>query len=235
MRIIGADGKMYHTLALGRPIRDRDGQITSWVGLNLDITERKAEADRLRVISAELDHRVKNILATVSTITRMTGRSSNTLEEYRDALQARIRAMAAAHRQLADGNWQGMSLEQLIETEIDPYRASRSDSMHLDGPYVQLPPRLVQTLALAFHELTTNSSKYGALSRDDGRLDISWKAEEGLQIEWIETGLSGVEPPSSAGFGTTLLTRILAAQGADVTMDYLDTGIRVRISLADVV
>jgi two-component system CheB/CheR fusion protein len=234
IRIIGADGKMYHTLALGRPIRNRDGRITSWVGLNLDITERKAEADRLRVISAELDHRVKNILATVSTITRMTGRSSNTLEEYRDALQARIRAMAAAHRQLADANWQGMSLEQLIETEIDPYRASQSESIRLDGPYVQLPPRLVQTLALAFHELTTNSSKYGALSRDDGQLDISWKAEQGLQIEWIETGLSGVEPPSSAGFGTTLLTRILAAQGADVTMDYLDTGVRVRISLADV-
>ncbi|WP_420557618.1 chemotaxis protein CheB [Roseovarius sp.] len=233
IRIIGADGKLYHTLALGRPICDPDGRITSWVGLNLDITERKAEADRLRVISAELDHRVKNILATVSTITRMTGRSSNTLEGYRDALQARIRAMAAAHRQLADANWQGMPLEQLIETEIDPYRANRNDSIVMHGPYVQLPPRLVQTLALAFHELTTNSSKYGALSQDDGQLDINWKTDDGLEIEWIETGLSGVTPPSSSGFGTTLLTRILAAQGADVTMDYPDTGIRVRISLAN--
>ncbi|MGK7654683.1 chemotaxis protein CheB [Roseovarius sp. B08] len=138
--IIGKDGKTYHTLALGRPIRDASGRITSWVGLNLDITDRKAEAQRLAVISAELEHRVKNILATVSTISRMTGRSSKTLEEYRDALQARIRAMAAAHRQLADAKWQGMSLKQLIETEIDPYRASRIDAIHLGGPYVELPP-----------------------------------------------------------------------------------------------
>lgn len=232
LRIQGVDGKTYHTLALGRPIRDPSGNITSWVGLNLDITERKAEAERLAVISAELDHRVKNILATVSTITRMTGRSSNTLEEYREALQARIRAMAAAHRQLADSKWQGMSLEHLVETEIDAYRASRVDAIHLDGPRVELPPNLVQTLALAFHELTTNSSKYGALSDEDGRLDIRWRTDDGLQIDWIETGLSGVTPPSSTGFGTTLLTRILAAQGAEVTMDYPDTGIRVRISLA---
>lgn len=231
--IIGKDGKIYHTLALGRPIRDATGRITSWVGLNLDITERKAEAARLAVISAELDHRVKNILATVSTITRMTGRSSNTLEGYRDALQARIRAMAAAHRQLADAKWQGMSLRSLIETEIDPYRASRVDAIHLDGPYVELPPGLVQTLALGFHELTTNSSKYGALSTEEGRLDVSWQNEDGLEINWIESGLSGVEAPTSAGFGTTLLTRILAAQGADVTIDYRDTGIHVRIALSD--
>ncbi len=232
IQIQGADGKVYHTLALGRPIRDADGRITSWVGLNLDITDRKAEAERLQVISAELDHRVKNILATVSTITRMTGRTSNTVEGYREALQARIRAMAAAHRQLADSDWRGMALRQLLETEVDAYRASRIDSIHLDGPDVDLPPRLVQTLALAFHELTTNSSKYGALSSEDGRLDITWQTDDGLQIEWIESGLSGVTPPTETGFGTTLLTRILAAQGADVTMDYPDSGIRVRISLS---
>ena len=232
--IIGKDGKTYHTLALGRPIRDAWGRITSWVGLNLDITERKAEAQRLAVISAELDHRVKNILATVSTITRMTGRSSKTLEEYRDSLQSRIRAMAAAHRQLADAKWQGMSLQQLVETEIDPYRASRVEAIHVDGPYVELPPSLVQTLALGFHELTTNSSKYGALANEDGQLDIRWTTEGGLQIDWIESGLSGVKTPTTGGFGTTLLTRILAAQGADVTIDYHDTGIHVRISLAHV-
>ncbi|MFN3210484.1 MAG: HWE histidine kinase domain-containing protein [Roseovarius sp.] len=213
-------------------MRDPEGTITSWVGLNLDITERKAEAERLAVISAELDHRVKNILATVSTITRMTGRSATSLDVYRDTLQARIRAMAAAHRQLADADWQGMSLERLIATEIDAYRASRTDSIRMEGPEVQLPPALVQTLALAFHELTTNSSKYGALSKEEGQLDIMWRTEDGLQIDWIETGLTGIGLPATTGFGTTLLTRILAAQGASVTMDYPDTGIRVRISLS---
>lgn len=232
-RVIGADGETYHILALGRPIRDDAGQITSWVGLNLDITERKAEAEHLSVISAELDHRVKNILATVSTIARMTGRSATDLETYRDALQARLRAMAAAHKLLADTGWHGMDLATLVETEVGPYHSAGTNQVTVEGPDVVLSTEKVQTLALAFHEMTTNSVKYGALSTDDGKLDIRWTLDPELSIDWIETGLTGVTPPSTEGFGTTLLTRILAAQGAQVSINFPSTGIRVRIVLPD--
>ncbi len=234
VRIVGRDRKAYHVLTMGRPIRNQDEEITSWVGLNLDITARKAEAERLKVISAELDHRVKNILATVATIARMTGRTSTSVQEYRDALQARLRALAAAHRMLSEANWHGMSLERLIDVEIAPYRESRGEAIHVQGPEVSLPPSLTQTLSLAFHELTTNSGKYGALAHEDGQLDIRWTQDnDGLRISWQETGLTNVTPPTTTGFGTTLLTRILEAQGADVTMDYPSTGIRVTVNLPE--
>lgn len=229
-RIIGADGETYHVLALGRPIRDETGRITSWAGLNLDITERKAEEERLRVLSAELDHRVKNSLATASTIARMTGRNAKSVEAYRTALEARLHAMAGAHKLLAETAWRGMQVGLLIETELRPYLSTQKDRIRIEGPDFVLPPAQVQTFALAIHELSTNSAKYGALAAEAGHLDIRWHAAENLVVEWIETGLTRVEPPKANGFGTTLLTRILAAQNIAVDLDFRKTGLRARLS-----
>lgn len=225
----GADGEQHHVLALGRPIKNDTGEITSWVGLNLDITNRKDEEERLRIVSAELDHRVKNILATVNTIARMTGQNVTSVEEYRHSLQARIHAMAQAHNVLADRNWKGMGLRTLVETELKPYLSSHQDRISVSGDDVLVRQEMTQTLALAFHELTTNSAKYGALSTDGGKLEVRWSGKEKLQIEWNETGVSGVTDPDSHGFGTTLLTRILAAQDVDVELRYESDGLKARM------
>ncbi|MDW4499937.1 chemotaxis protein CheB [Sulfitobacter sp. D35] len=229
-RVIGKDGQTYHVLALGRPIRNAAGEITTWVGLNLNITERKAEEERLSVISAELDHRVKNILATVSTIARMTGRSASSLDDYRNALQSRLYAMATAHKLLAEQDWRGMDLGLLVKTELEPYAETHADRVRIEGPEVRLPPSMVQSLALALHELTTNSAKYGALASDGGRLEISWQTNGRTTLSWNESGLENVSKPETQGFGTTLLTKILAAQDVDVHLDFAETGLSVDVT-----
>lgn len=233
-RIIGADGAAYHVLALGRPVHNEAGQITSWVGLNLDITERKEEEERLGVVSAELDHRVKNILATVKTIARMTGRTATSVEDYSQALEARIQAMAVAHKFLSEANWRGMNLRDLIETELAPYLSQHQEKIEVVGPDFLLAPSMVQPFALALHELTTNAAKYGALKQDEGHLAIEWRVNGRLELMWNETGLSAVETPMTTGFGTTLLTRILAAQDVAVRLEYRDSGLRARMTVEGV-
>lgn len=235
-QFIDVNGNTKHVLALARPVRDDTGTITSWAGFNLDITRRKEEEERLQTVSAELDHRVKNILATVSTIARLTGRSAKTLDEYRNSLEARLQSMSAAHQVLARAGWRGMPLGMLIRTELEPYLEQGTGNVSVNGPEVELRPDAAQSLALAFHELTTNAAKHGALSREEGRLVVDWQwnpqGTGGVLVEWKESGLSGLEAPATSGFGTTVLGRVLGAQlGATVDIAYHESGVRVSINL----
>lgn len=235
-RFVDAKGGIKHVLALARPVRDDTGRVTSWAGFNLDITRRKEEEERLQTVSAELDHRVKNILATVSTIARLTGRSAKTLDEYRNSLEARLQSMSAAHQVLAQAGWRGMPLGMLIRTELEPYLERGTGNVSVNGPEVELRPDAAQSLALAFHELTTNAAKHGALSREEGRLAVDWQwnpqGTGGVLVEWKESGLSGLEAPATSGFGTTVLRRVLGAQlGATVDIAYHDSGVQVSINL----
>ncbi len=214
--ILSPDGEKAHVLAIGRAVRAADGGIESWVGLNIDITRRKQEEQRLEVVSAELDHRVKNILATVSTIARLTGRSARSLDEYRAGLEARLQALAVAHQALAEESWSGMVLRELLELELDAYRGG--GAIELNGPCAKLQPRAAQTLILAFHELTTNAAKYGALSRDRGRVRVDWDVASRngsgrtLRIKWRESGVPASQAERHTGFGTTVLTRVVPSQ-----------------------
>lgn len=212
-RFIGKDGRRYDVLALGRPVRNKAGQITSWAGLNIDITDRKREQERLSLISAELDHRVKNILATVSTIARMTGRSAESLEEHIEAFQNRIQALASAHQQLASARWRGLSFKNLVSTEVEPYRAETSKVI-IRGPDVMLRPNAAQALALAIHELATNAAKYGAFSKEQGSTVVEWNWNKagGLNFSWREVGLSNLKQPKRTGFGASVIEKITAGQ-----------------------
>ena len=233
-RFVGSDGQHHDILSIARPVFDEQGELLSYVGLNLDISDRKRREETLALLSAELDHRVKNVFSLVITIARQASRDAVSVEAFRDSFEGRVRALAAAHDMIAGSGWSGMSLSALLETELAPYRDAARTGWRLDGPDVTIPVAAVQPLVLAVHELATNAAKYGALRDREGQLAVSWTfgAESGLRIVWDEHGLSGIAPPERRGFGSRVLGQVLEMQlGAEVTLDFRDVGLRVVIAV----
>ncbi|MFT4012203.1 MAG: HWE histidine kinase domain-containing protein [Paracoccus sp. (in: a-proteobacteria)] len=169
--------------------------------------ERARAAVRQRVLNQELNHRVKNILAVIRALASVPTREGETLANYSEALRARIQAMAYAHDQVVrDEN--GGDLLELLRAELSPYLA-RQNPVELRGPGLTLDGRAFSVLALVVHELATNAAKYGALSRSDSRLDVTWDLDAAgdCHLHWRESGVEGVEAPAARGFGSTLIER----------------------------
>ena len=171
-------------------------------GVTVDITDRKQAEERQVLLAREVDHRAKNALAVAQAIVRLT-RADN-IKAYVSAVEGRVNALARVHTLLSLSRWQGAELSKLIDEELAPY--SLGGQIKLAGSEVQLLPATAQTLALALHELFTNSAKYGALSTRSGRLAIGWQAENDLlTLTWEESGGPLVRTPKSRGFGTRSL------------------------------
>ena len=169
-----------------------DGRPQRVVGVNIDITERKRAEEQLHRLVAELDHRVKNVLATVQAVSAHTRAASSSMDDFVAALGSRIRSMASTHELLSSSRWQGIPLRELVRRELAPYASDNNTS--IKGPEVIFSPEAAQTTASVLHELATNAAKYGALSRREGRVSVHWhRAPNGqapgpLAIEWLETG-----------------------------------------------
>ena len=203
-------------------------------GVNTDVTERKENEERERYTTRELDHRVKNVLATVSSITGLAGQSASSLDEFKASLSSRIRSLARTHTRLSDARWSGIDLETLIADELAPYKVDEV-TIDLEGPRVMLPPEATQTLGLAVHELATNAAKYGAIHHG-GHIAVSWRIVRSqgtrhLEFDWIESGTGPVGEPSRVGFGTMVIRDLMRQQlGAEVTQERGDDGLRLRYS-----
>lgn len=175
--------------------------------------ERRRAQEQLNLLVAELSHRVKNTLAMVMSIVRRTASSSETREEYEKALVSRLRALSEAHSLLFEANWSETDLRQVLERTLLPFRSGERSAITLGGPLVRVDPKTALTLSLAFHELGSNASKYGALSVDDGTVDLDWTVESredgrsDIHVTWRECGGPKVAAPDRQGFGTTLITR----------------------------
>ncbi|EAR50848.1 PAS [Oceanicola granulosus HTCC2516] len=201
----------------------------------LDISERKAWEEQNRVMSAELDHRVKNVLALVGTIARMTGRHARNFDEFRRVFMERIDSLSRTHVKLAATNWRGMDLRTLLSEQIEAYASGAPGAVALEGPDVTLSNRSAQTLSLAVHELTTNAARFGALARPAGRLEVVWrKGDAVLEIDWSESGVGPVERPERPGFGISVIEgAILRQLGGDLSTTYSDDGLRCAIRLTN--
>lgn len=227
-RVIRPDGGVRWLAGYGALIDDEAG--SRMAGVNFDITERKLVEERNKVISAELDHRVRNLLATVSTIARMTGRGARSIEEYRETFESRLMAMSRTHSALANGNWDGLLLRGLVEQALAPYRRG-AEGVHIAGPPMMLTPRASQTLSMVFHELATNAAKYGALGAAPGRLAVTWEIDgrctnRWFQLAWREDVLGHVAPPVTKGFGSTVLENVAKAElDATVQVRFESTGL----------
>ena len=175
---------------------DKGGRVIRVSGVTVDITERKQAEERQNLLAREVDHRAKNALALAQSIVRLT-RGEN-VKTYVRSVEGRINALARVHTVLSLSSWQGAEIRKLIDEELAPY--STGEQIDLSGPEVQLEPATAQTVALALHELVTNSAKYGALSALSGRLSVNWEDQAGLlKIIWVETGGPQVEKPVSRG------------------------------------
>jgi len=183
------------------------------LGNNLDITERKLTEEHQRVLVAELDHRVKNALATVSSVVSQTAGGDGSVTNFVAALDGRIRSMATTQELLSTSRWRGISLTELIQRELAPY--ATPDNVDINGPEIVLRAEAGQAMAMVLHELTTNAAKYGALSAKKGRVSIRWDqhtdehSRSHLAFEWQEAGGPAVKTPGKPGYGTTTIRDLI--------------------------
>ena len=210
-RIIRAsDGTVRWVQDTGFPIRDAAGEVTRVAGVTQDVTDRRELEDRQRLLVAELQHRVRNILAVVRSIARRTAASADSAEDYAIHLDGRINALARVQAVLTRNAEGGVNLRDLLQDEFTAL-ASEEAQVTLDGPEIELHGRTAETFALAVHELATNAVKHGALSADGGHIDVLWTdSDERLRLTWRETGVQiASRAPRRRGFGTELLEQLL--------------------------
>ena len=214
------------------PLFDEEGRLTGAVNMLIDITEEKAAAARQQLLINELNHRVKNTLATVQSIASQTLRHTESSQDFNVSFTSRLVALSRAHDLLTAENWEGANLREVLAHELAPHGGAL-ERIELEGPRVELGPRTALALAMAFHELATNAAKYGALSNDDGRLAVTW-SEEGrrLLVSWTETGGPIVAKPSRRGFGSRLIERSITHElRGELAVEYAAQGLRCRLSV----
>jgi PAS domain S-box-containing protein len=216
---------------------NEDGHPRRVIGINIDITERKRTEERQRVLVAELDHRVNNLLATVSAVVSHTEQASRSAPDFAAALHRRIRSMATTHELLRSNRWQGLSLNELVHAELAPY--ARNNNAEIKGSDILLKAEAGQALAMVLHELATNAAKYGALSTKNGRVSIGWHRsvsaclQSNLVLEWRETNGPAVAATSQPGYGTSTIRDLIPYElGGAIDLVLAPEGVRCRLELS---
>jgi len=219
-RFLRKDGSSGWARVTSTAVRDASGEFLYAVRVVEDITERRNADRRQKLLIDELNHRVKNTLATVQSLAWQVARPGVPPQVAQERFQERLLALSRTHNLLNETRWEGASLRIILETELQPY-ATADSRIKLNGPELHLAPRQAVVLGMAFHELTANAAKYGALWVASGRVQVDWKVDERpeglvLAIDWCEQGGPMLEAQPSPGFGSRLLrqtiTRELAGQ-----------------------
>jgi PAS domain S-box-containing protein len=200
-------------LSVGPLVDDSKVNVGSIVTLT-DMTERKRVEEQQTTTVAELNHRVKNILAIVQSVAAQTLRASDSLEDFADAFTGRIKALAIAHDILTQTRWFGIGLSELLTAVVAPYRSPDEARVNILGPAILLPASAVVPLSMVMHELTTNAAKYGALSTRRGNIDVTWQVNGGtdksVELVWEERGGPKVKAGRARGFGTRLIDHVIS-------------------------
>ena len=227
----GADGLYRPFLTRIEPLRE-NGAVVGWFGTNTDVTEQERDRERLQLLIHELNHRVKNTLATVHSIALHSLRElkQNSVELFEN----RLLALAAVHDVLTRENWTKAQVFELVQTAIAP--AGR-ENFDVSGPQVDVCPRTASALAMTLHELCTNAVRHGSLSAPSGRVAVEWSIDaEGrtpkLHLVWREYDGSPISPPSVKGFGMRLIEKTLASEaGARVAVEFRPEGLRCTMDI----
>ena len=213
-----------------------DGRPERIVGVNIDVTERKRAEEHQRMLVAELDHRVKNVLATVSAVASRTQDTSLCGASFAATLAGRIQSMAATHELLSGRQWKGVSIRELARRVLAPYMTRRNTE--LDGPELILSPEGAQAVSMVLHELTTNAAKHGALSTNDGQVSVRWSqtmngvAVARARIVWQEAAGPAVRPPERSGYGMEVIRGLIPYElGGAVDLTFAPDGVRCEIDI----
>jgi PAS domain S-box-containing protein len=223
------DGVVRWVAAKGRAVFDDDGKCVRVIGTAIDISKRKEAEERQVLLSREVDHRARNALAVIQSIIRLT--HAKTVDDYVQAIEGRIKALARAHTLLSDSRWHGADLATLVTEELAPYRAG--DKITIRGPDISLQPATAQGLALAVHELATNAAKHGALSSPNGKITLDWHLRgDSLTLNWAENGGPVIAEPSSRSFGLKVIVASIEQQLSGKTaFDWDPDGLRCEFSI----
>lgn len=207
-----------------------DGEPAGFTGVLEDISARKAEDDRRHTLMAELDHRVKNVLAAVQSLAIQTAKRTTSLEAFLENFAGRLKSMASANELLTAARWRGAAIDHLASAELGALALGQT---HWEGPELFLTPRAANALSLALHELATNAVKFGALSVDTGRVSVRWSGtpDGGFELVWAESGGPRVAPPTRRGFGSTLLEQVTSRElNGETVIEYAAGGVHARLT-----
>lgn len=227
----GSDGSYRMFVTRAEPLRE-DGHIVGWFGTNTDITEQEQTRERLQLVINELNHRVKNTLATVQSIAFNTFKSAD--RESYDTFEKRLLSLSLVHDALSKGQWSRMPVADIVELALTIFDRSRFD---VTGEEVTVEARCASAMAMTLHELATNAVKYGSLSGPSGTVSINWNVELSgsrayLHMRWQESGGPKVHDPERLGFGVRLIRKAMASDsGASVEHTFEADGVRCEFRL----
>jgi PAS domain S-box-containing protein len=226
-RVLRRDGERRWLLIRGRMTDDPKGR--RFLGVVMDVTERRDKEERLILLMREVDHRANNLLATAQSIVSLT--RADDVTSFRERTVGRLTALARSHHLLAQSAWSGADLRSLVLGELQAFHAV--GRVEIDGPDVRMPPTAAQALAIALHELATNAVRHGALATPEGRVRVRWSApgpDRFVQIAWDEHATQEVRAPVRRGLGLNLLARALVdGAGGGIELDWRPDGLRCRL------
>lgn len=205
-RWVGSQGRAH--FAEGRPVR--------MTGTARDITERKRAEEHVHLLMREITHRSKNLLAVIQAMARQSKVGSKTVADFEARFSGRLQALAAAHDLLVQRDWRGVSLAELVKSQLGHYLDQQASQIAIDGENMIVTPEAAQNIGLAVHELSTNAAKYGALSVAEGQVKVLWNCAQVdagdvlFRMLWIEAGGPEVVPPAHKGFGQIVLEQLAA-------------------------
>jgi two-component sensor histidine kinase len=238
--LIDTDGRVAGVLSVGddkprRGVSEADlGGLIDLAGLAMEDLQREAmrriEDEHRGTVMAELDHRVKNVLAAVQAMATQSARKTVSLDSFLKTFAGRLKAMAAAQELLTATRWRGAAIGDIVTAELSGLAPGQA---RWEGPEFFLSPRAANALSLALHELATNAVKYGALSTDAGRVEVTWAEQPGggFSVDWKETGGPSVVPPTRRGFGSILLEQVTGRElGGTAQIDFRPDGVRARLT-----
>jgi two-component sensor histidine kinase len=215
---------------------DHAGRAERMTGVYIDVTERRKAEDQKNLLIAELDHRVKNVLACVAAVAQRSRECSRSADEFLDVLNGRINSLANAHALLSRSHWEGVGLGELVRSELAPCMSDGNNV--IEGPDIVLAAEATQPLAMVLHELATNATKYGALSTRCGRVSVWWKRQsscnshDGLALEWRETGGPPIAVPGPSGYGSSVIRDLIPYElGGSVDYVLDPEGVRCRVEI----
>ena len=214
---------------------DGEGRPKRVVGVSIDTTDRKHAEEHQSLMIAELDHRVKNVLACVEAVAQHTRDTAKSMDDFLQVLEGRLHSLANTHSLLSRNRWQGVSIAELVRSELAP--CMKDGNTLIEGPEIVLCAEATQPVSMVLHELATNATKYGALSNGHGLVSVRWKYRSNghgkrLAIEWRETGGPPIASPSPSGYGTSVIHDLIPYElGGDVDYVLAPEGIRCKLEI----
>jgi PAS domain S-box-containing protein len=219
------DGTLFPISLTVSPVKNAEGRIIGASKIARDVTEQRQSREQIATLAREVEHRGKNLLASVQAIVNLS--RADSMQGLKDAIEGRIQALANVQSLFVESRWVGAELSAIAARELAPYGAADKKRVRIEGPSILLEPTAAQAVAVTLHELATNAAKYGSLSVPEGRLDLTWQrgADGEIIVRWAEAGGPAVQEPGRQGFGSRVIKQMTAQLHGKAEFDWRPQGL----------